>query len=197
MEDPDISSFPKFAEKILSVEVLSPTFNYLQQQCGFQLNVLLYLLWLSKARFGRLTKKQLRQLLDFMMSWHQRVISELQYAYALVADQSGEAAQGIQQILALEIAQALKIEQEMLFESQIKSKRLQRSPKQQLVDACASIKHYCAVKKDVLMRNDQPALMALCAAVFDEVSHQTIESQVSQIFENTHGLAGQLAWDTF
>lgn len=182
MEDASqVDSFVDFARKHLAIPSLVQPIFHLQHQSGFNINVLLYLLWIAKRQRGRLTKQHIKVLQGEITVWHQRVITELKYTYALLVDQNEPVAISIREALEEEIGKAYVIEQQMLSESKIKNQMLRRTPNQQLADACASIVHYCELKNDLMSKADGAAFIQLFSAVFDDAKSEEIEKHVAQI----------------
>ncbi|MCX7125285.1 MAG: hypothetical protein NTU49_05950, partial [Gammaproteobacteria bacterium] len=157
---------------------------------GFNINIILYFLWLAKARYGRLTKRNMKELQTQVMLWHQRVIAELKYTHALLADHSDSVSVQIKYLLQEEIAKAYMIEQCMLYESKLKTQVLRRTPYQQLTDACVSMIHYCELKNDLLIDEDQAAFIQLFSLVFD-IDRVDIEKEIILAFNRLKTIADQ------
>ncbi|PIZ04764.1 MAG: hypothetical protein COY58_03170 [Gammaproteobacteria bacterium CG_4_10_14_0_8_um_filter_38_16] len=192
--------FIPFARAILAEPELHPSVHHLQHQSGFNTNIILYLLWLAKARYGRLTKKQIQLAQSQILLWHQRVIAELKYTHALVAEISDPVAINIKRALQNEIMKAHVIEQKMLFETKLKVQVLRRSFRQQLVDAAISIMHYCELKNDPLFEEDQFAFLQLFCFVFNESDRLDIEKQIKKCFSQIGTILSQPAqmmWEEF
>lgn len=190
--------FTQFTQKLLAKVELNQAIYHLQHDSGFNINIILYLLWMAKTRFGRLTKRNIKMLQAEIALWHQRVIAELKYTHALVANNSDPVAVQIKQALQEEIIKAHLIEQHLLYEFQLKTRPLRRTPLQQLVDACMSMIHYCELKNDLLLEEDQAAFMQLFSAVFDELTPSEIEKQVSIAFQRLKTeQPTQLMWEAF
>lgn len=190
--------FTQFTCDLLANTALNTVIYHLQHESGFNINIVLYSLWLAKMRYGRLTKRQLKLLLAEITVWHQRIISELKYTHALVANQKDPIAVEIKNALQAEIIKAHFIEQHMLYQSSIKKSALRRSLPQQLVDACASLLHYCELKNDLLLDEDQQAFIGLFSAVFDTIESSDIVKQIQLIFEQLKtGRPTQLMWEAF
>ena len=189
----------QFTCELLDNTNLNRAIYQLQHHSGFNMNMIFYLLWLAKSRYGRLTKRQLKTLEGHILVWHQRVVAELKYTHALVANHPDPVAVQIKQALQTEIMRAHHIEQRLLFDSNIKTHALRRSPHQQLADACASLVSYCELKNDLLIPEDQAAFVLLFAFVFNEVERADIEKQVSQLAEQFRVFSNQLIqqalWD--
>ena len=192
--------FVQFTTELLSKTALNRSIYQLQHHSGFNMNMVFYLLWLAKTRLGRLTKRQLKALEAEITVWHQRVIAELKYTHALVADNPDPVAIQIKHALQAEIMRAHWIEQQLLFESKMKTQSLRRTPHQQLADACASLTHYCELKNDLLIPDDQAAFVILFSSVFEDVASLDIEKQVALLSDQFRLLSGggsaqQMLWD--
>lgn len=182
MEDASrLNPFISFTQTLLAKPALSQTIYHLQHSGGFNINVLLYLLWLAKMKYGRLTKQHIKILQSQIAVWHQRVIVELKYTHALVVNRTEPNAITIRHAIEEEITRAYEIEQQMLYESKLKSRSLRRIPHQQLVDACASVIRYCELKNDLLTDADQAAFVQLFSAVFDDIDQSSIEKNIAMI----------------
>ena len=191
--------FTQFTHQLLLKNELDQVVSHLQHQSGFNINIVFYLLWLAKARYGRLTRQNLKVLQSQIALWHQRVIAELKYTHALVADHTDPAAIEIKQALQEEIMKAHIIEQCMLYDSGLKTHLLRRSSTQQLADACASVIHYCELKNDLLINEDQAAFIQLFFVVFDDVKRTEIEKQITIAFDRLKEPATQqqMMWEEF
>jgi hypothetical protein len=189
----------QFTRKLLDKTDLNRAIYQLQHHSGFNMNMVFYLLWLAKSRFGRLTKRELKALEGHILLWHQRIVAELKYTHALVANHSDAITIQIKQALQLEIMRAHHIEQRLLFDSHIKIQALRRTAHQQLADACASLVCYCELKNDLLSPEDQAAFTLLFAFVFDEVEKVDVEKQVTLLSAQFQVLSNQLIqqalWD--
>lgn len=192
--------FVQFTHELLEKTELNRAIYQLQHHSGFNMNMVFYLLWLARARYGRLTKRQLKSLEAQITVWHQRVITELKYTHELLVDHTDPTAVQIRQALQTEIMRAHSIEQQLLFDSNSKTQVLRRTSNQQLADACGSLVHYCELKNDLLIPDDQVAFALLFSVVFDDVERADIEKQVAllsdqfQLQSNT-GLSQQTLWE--
>ncbi len=187
--------FVEFSRGLLENTELAKPIYHLQHDSGFNINLIFYLLWFAKACFGRLTKRNVKILQSQIVLWHQRVIAELKYTYALVAEQTDSIALQIKQALQEEILRAYVIEQHMLYESRLKTNLLRRSLPQQLMDACVSMTHYCELKNDLLIEDDQNAFIKLSSVVFNTVPQSDIEKQVLLAFSRFKSdRSSQLMW---
>ncbi|MDP1574824.1 MAG: DUF2390 domain-containing protein [Coxiellaceae bacterium] len=189
----------QFTCELLGKTDLNRAIYQLQHHSGFNMNMIFYLLWLAKSCFGRLTKRQLKALEGHILVWHQRVVAELKYTYALVANHPDPIAVQIKQALQTEIMRAHHIEQRLLFDSNIKTQSLRRTAHQQLADACASLVSYCELKNDFLIPEDKAAFVLLFTFVFNEIERADIEKQVSLLADQFRVVSGQLTqqalWD--
>jgi len=193
--------FTQFAHSLLlENKSTQQAFLHLQQHSGFNINLILYALWLAKSRYGRLTKRNVNLLQMTIYSWHQYVLVELKYTHALLENDLSEMALSIKKQLQEEIERAHLIEQRMLFESKIKTKLLRRSAKQQLHDACISLIHYCELKNDLLVPEDKTALKTLLCHVFDDLAESDIGTQINLVFtrmQKPELTPVQLSWEGF
>lgn len=190
--------FTQFAHDLLINEKAQQAFLHLQHHSGFNINLVLFSLWFAKARFGRLSKRNLNLLQLTIYSWHQRIVVELKYTHELVMGHSSDIAINIKRQLEEEIERANLIEQRMLVEAKLKMKINKRNAKQQLDDACASLIHYCELKNDLLIPEDKTALTQLLHHVFDELSISDINNQIDTIFNRTETpelFPTQLMWE--
>lgn len=176
--------FSRFAAELLSKGQIKSALYHLQHRAGFNINLIFYLLWLAKGCYGRVTKRQIQLLYDQVALWHQRVIAELKYTYALVANHTNPTIVSIQHALEAEIAKAHLIEQHMLYAVRLKTRVLRRSSQQQLVDACVNIAHYCEFKNDLLIMDDQMALCELLQNTFDTIDSNIITQQVQNSLQH-------------
>lgn len=175
----------RFSHTLFANSALDPVLSQLQNQGEFNLNVIFYLLWTAKACHGRLTKRQLKALQQQIAVWHQRVILELKYTYAMLAHHSDPDANEIKRAIQEEILRANDIEQRLLFESRIKTHLLRRTPRQQLSDACASIANYSSVKQSHWMSEHRSIFSVLFACVFEEVVEDEIEREIASMWDRT------------
>lgn len=178
--------FSRFTRDLFANEQISSSIYHLQHRSGFNINIILYLLWLAKACYGRITKRQVKLLQSQVALWHQRVIAELKITHALVANHPDPVAIQIKNELQQEIAKAHLIEQRMLFDLKLKTRLMRRSPQQQLIDACINIANYCELKNEVLLPEDQAALSHLFQITFDTVDSTEIIKQIKLSLERFH-----------
>lgn len=176
------SPFTQFTRRLLTNTTLNDAIYHLQHNSGFNINIIFYLLWSARARYGRLTKQQISLLQSQVLSWHQKVIAELKYTHALLAHSLDPAAVQIKRELQTEIARAHFIEQQMLYETRLKTRVLHRSLEEQLADASCSLIRYCELKNDLLIDEDQAAFLTLLCAVFDECKRSKLEMQIQSNF---------------
>ena len=192
--------FTQFAHNLLINESVQAALLHLQHHSGFNINLILYALWFAKSRGGKLTKRNLNLLQITIYSWHQRILVELKYTHALLANDLTDIAINIKRQLQEEIERANLIEQRMLVESRPKIKALKRSTKQQLDDASASLINYCELKNDLLIQEDKTALIKLLCHVFDELTESDIHNQINTIFDRLKAPElnpVQLMWEGF
>lgn len=192
--------FTQFTHQLLIRDELSRVISHLQHESGFNVNIVLYFLWLAKSSYGRLTCQDLKFLQGQVMLWHQRVIAELKYTHALVVNSADPTAIHIKQVLQEEIVKAHIIEQQMLYDTRVKVHVLRRSMQQQVSDACASMMHYCQIKNDLLADEDRDAFIYLFACVFPHVVRFEIEQQIDAVFNQMKMKPNrqlQMMWEEF
>ncbi|HLD84832.1 MAG TPA: DUF2390 domain-containing protein [Coxiellaceae bacterium] len=200
MSDNPISCpLTQFSDALLNNTSLKNAFYHLQHRSGFNINIILYLLWLAKACHGRLTKKQIQLLESHIILWHQRVVSELKYTHALVADQTDPAVVHIKEALQTEIVKAHHIEQQMLFDSESKRHVLKRNDMQQLADACANLSNYCETRQNLLIDEDEKVFFQIFCVMFDELNDIDIRKQLVRAFVRftLPGRPVQMTWKDF
>lgn len=178
--------FSRFATDMFSKSSMHAALYHLQHRAGFNINIVLYLLWLAKACYGRVTKRQVKLTQAQIALWHQRVIVELKYTYALVANHPGPVALQIKQALQSEISKAHLIEQHMLYDLKLKMRLLRRSAQQQLLDACVNLANYCELKNEVLLEEDASALQKIFQMVFDSLDTNEINKQIQLNLQRFH-----------
>jgi hypothetical protein len=190
--------FTQFTRELLAKTGLSKAVYHLQHDSGFNINIILYVLWLAKASYGRISKRSIKILQAQIMLWHQRVIAELKYTHALVADHTDPLAVQIRHLLQKEIVKAHWIEQQMLYESQLKTQPLRRTALQQLADACASLMNYCELRNELVVDEDQSAFIQLFCVVFQGISRSVIEDHVVSAFNKLKAQQpAQMMWEEF
>ena len=175
----------RFSHALFANAALDPVLSQLQNQGEFNLNIIFYLLWAAKTCHGRMTKRQLRDLQLQIAVWHQRVILELKYTYAMLTNHADPAACEIKHAIQEEILRANDIEQRLLFESRINMHLLRRTPRQQLSDACASIVNYSSVEQSHWMSGHRSIFTVLFSCVFEEVAQDEVEREISSIWDRT------------
>lgn len=181
------SPFTQFAHRLLTNTTLSEAIYHLQHNSGFNINIVFYLLWSARARYGRLTKQQISLLQSHVLSWHQRVLAELKYTHALLAHSVDPVVVQIKRELQHEITRAHFIEQQMLYDTKLKARTLHRSLEEQLADASCSLIRYCELKNDLLIDGDQASFSTLLCAVFDECERPDLENQIQNSFKHLEG----------
>ncbi|EKD76908.1 MAG: putative cytosolic protein [uncultured bacterium] len=197
---PSHNPFTQFFNTLLANSTLKSSLYHLQHESGFNLNIALYLIWFAQSSFGRLSRRQIKMLQAQIVLWHQRVIAELKYTHALIANHADPIAIQIREALEVEIAKAYQIEQQMLYESQSNVKTLKRKKIQQLNDACVSIVHYCELKNDLLIDEDEAAFFKIICAVFHDMDHDDIQKQLMRAFAQLRHPSNrpmQMTWEEF
>lgn len=189
----------QFVSELLAQPDLNRAIYQLQHHSGFNMNMVFYLLWVAKSRFGRLTKRQLKALEGHILLWHQRVVAELKYTHALVANHPDPVAVQMRQALQTEILRAHQVELRLLYDAHMKAQLLRRTPPQQLADACASLATYCELKNDLFIPEDRDAFVLLFSFVFGDMAQTDIEKHVAQLADQFQVLSNQLTqqalWD--
>lgn len=191
-------AFTQFTRELLAKTGLSKAVYHLQHDSGFNINIILYVLWLARASYGRISKRNIKMLQAQIMLWHQRVIAELKYTHALVADHTDPLAVQIRHLLQKEIVKAHWIEQQMLYESQLKTQPLRRTASQQLADACASLMHYCELRSELVVDEDQSAFIQLFSVAFQDLPRSVIEDHIVTAFNKLKAQQpAQMMWEEF
>lgn len=192
--------FSRFTSDLFTKAQINSAIYHLQHRSGFNINIVLYLLWLAKACYGRVTKRQVKMLQSQVALWHQRVIAELKYTHALVATHPDPIAAQIKNELQLEIIKAHYIEQRMLYDLKFKTRLMRRSSHQQLVDACSNMVAYCEIKNEVLLPEDQIVFTQLFQVIFDTIDSAEIIKQIELSLNRFHLAADQpvqMVWREF
>lgn len=202
MEDHiQLCPFTQFTYKLLNNNELNQTLYHLQHNSGFNINIIFYLLWVAKSQYGRLTKRQIKQCENEISVWHQQVIAELKYTHALILQYVSPKALQIKEAIQKEIVKAHLIEQYMLYSTRLKTPLLNRNHHQQLLDACMSLIHYCQLKNDLLIDDDQVAFNHLFSIVFDNLSELEIKKEIQMALREFKILASkanyQMSWREF
>ena len=164
----------QFSRTLFAKPALRPILQRLQSKADYNLNIIFYLLWIAKASQGRLTKQHFSALESHISLWHQRVILELKYTHSLLAKHTDPTAMEIKHTIQDEILRANDIEQCLLCETDVKTHILQRTPEEQLSDACSSMVSYCEAQGSKVFVRHHPALVSLFSAVFDSVDKQAV-----------------------
>lgn len=182
----------QFSQMLFSRQELAAPLSTLQQQGEFNLNIVFYLLWAAKACHGRLTKRQLKSLQLQVVLWHQRVILELKYTYAMLARHKDSEAAEIKQAIQEEILRANAIEQHLLFEAGVKLSLLQRTPVQQLSDACTSFMNYCSLSQLAWLAAHRPLMKNFFSSIFEEVPKTDIDRVLGMMLDKALPSSDQL-----
>jgi uncharacterized protein (TIGR02444 family) len=194
------SPFSQFVTDLFAKGQISSAVYHLQHRSGFNINIILYLLWLAKACYGRVTKRQVKMLESQVALWHQRVIAELKYTHALVANHADPIAGQIKNALQVEIVKAHYIEQRMLYDVKLKTRLMRRSSQQQLIDACFNIVAYCEMRSDALLPEDQTVFTQLFQVIFDTITPTEIMKQIQLSLDQFRLAADQpvqMVWREF
>ncbi len=199
MEDCNQQSvFTQFTSELLANSTLNKSVYHLQHVSGFNINIILYLLWLAKTSYGRLSKRNVKMLQAQIMLWHQRVITELKYTCALVADFTDPIIVQMRHELQDSIVKAYWIEQQMLYESRLKTHPLRRTKLQRLADACVSMIHYCELRNDLVLDEDQSAFIQIFSVAFHDLSQLEIEKYITTAFDRLKAQQPvQMMWEEF
>lgn len=196
--DAPISSFSVFVCELYAAKSFKSTANRLRFDSDMSVNILLYLIWLGCSGHGRLSKKQLREILALTTPWHQKVIVPLRQTYRLSAGESSDQLDFIRSAVKTELDRALAIERDMLVASQIKYQLSQRSRLSQLGDSCVNMSRFFEVKGEVLSSEDMQALELMCLAIFDDVKKQVVHEHLQGVFlVAPKNVNVEFAWDVF
>lgn len=178
MSSPSVSpqdSFSQFAFYLSKQPNVTDALNLLHKKhIILNTNLILYTLWFAIAHRGRLQKQNFRTLQETIYMWDDRIVSALKRL--LKKMQGGHHAkirpkiQQVQQWLNEEIAQAEKIERQFLGEIFIKTKPIERSETQRLLDACLNLTNYFKFMQIRLDEFNQQALVVILQAVFPNLA---------------------------
>lgn len=189
--------FSQFARSIIANSKLHAPLYQLQHESGFNLNILLYLIWYARMGYGRLSRRQVMLLESHIILWHQRVISELKYTHALLTHSEDKIAIEIRRALEIEIERAYYIEQEMLFDSEKKRHVTKQKLEQKLSDACINLLRACELKNNFLIEKDLASFFKILQHAFSDRDSDEIRDQLTRAFSRYTNTSSQLTWETF
>ncbi|MCB1827573.1 MAG: TIGR02444 family protein [Coxiellaceae bacterium] len=111
-----------------------------QQQYGFNVNIILYILWFSDIGQGGLSQLKMRKILQLVASWHNKVVLPLRrLRNAIDSEHQAE----LRRTILEEELNAEHVEQLLLYEDVWFLTKKVKSPQQKMIDVCKSISSYC------------------------------------------------------
>lgn len=158
--------FWHFTQKVLQNSTVRSALSQLEIQTGIQENLLLYCCWLAYAGQCRLTKQEVRKLIETITTWHARIILPLTQWQMRFAKMT----KSLQQELSATRELANRLEQTMLTDVPLEFSRSIRTPIQKFSDACKNIATYCKAKQISLNSNTFEITYQLLMNVFPAVN---------------------------
>ena len=96
----------------------------------------------------------------------------------LMAKKPKSATHPIRQVIQMRVTQAEQIEQQMLYETHLKTHRMKRSPKQKLTDACVNLLQYTTSQEHQCTNETRAAFIVLLSRTLEESSLEQINTQM-------------------
>lgn len=171
--------FVEFVQKLHNQPFIHHALERLQEECGLNPNVVLFLLWFAATKQGRLLKKHYHILEMAVQPWHECVVLALAKLSKSAARSSKRLIAKLQNLIQTEFKLANEIEQRLLSDA-IVSTKLKRTSSQQLNDACYNVMYYCKINKKALTNEDQQALTLILQDVFAGLTQNEILSALQQ-----------------
>jgi hypothetical protein len=158
--------FWHFTQKVLQNSAARSALSQLETQTGVQDNLFLYCCWLAYAGQCRLTRQEVRKLIEMITTWHARIMLPLTQWQILFA----KAPKNLVQEIAATRELANRLEQTMLTDVPLEYSRSVRAPIQKFSDACKNIATYCKAKQISLNLNTFEITYKLLMNIFSAVN---------------------------
>ena len=170
------SEFNLFAKNILREPSVNRALTNLCEYHWLNANILLYVIWFAQAKFGKLQKSWLVQLLSSTQSWRQQIIDALKQCYVQCQKIKQKKRLKLLTSLQEEIDVANEIERCLLAETLLRLSKSVRTTQQQLADACYNVVQYCKYGEVRLENTSLEAILFMMQFVFPGVSVLEIQA---------------------
>lgn len=147
----------------------------LQRRYGFNVNVVLYLLWYAQIGQGGLTQKKIRALLTLIAPWHNKVVLPLRR----LRNQLTREHELYRSILEEEL-NAEHIEQTLMYEKLWIVDPKVRSQSQKVVDSCRSLASYCFLAHAKAENEMAILVVDLLCALYPTLPREDIEQVTAE-----------------
>lgn len=148
-----------FTDQIYSYAKARDLLCDLQRCLSLNPNIILFCCWIAKTGQKQLTKKDMRNLIEAVLSWHEQIVLALEKVRKSTEDTK------IQKMILQSEIRANHLEQVMLSETIIKT-RFIRSILQQSTDAYKNIDVYCKVMRVTIVPEDADMINNFLAIIF-------------------------------
>lgn len=177
--------FWKFSLKIYSQPQVENALLILQANHGLNINIILYCCWYAFRGQGRLSKTDLKQLLQVVQYWHDKVTVPLRrLRTSLKKSQHQQLFSAIyQDTLKYELF-AEQVEQLLIADVFVYEVKPIRTSLQKIIDGCKNIVTYCQTIKISLAEEDQAEITELLAAIFNKVDRNDIVKYCKNVIIN-------------
>ncbi len=163
--------FSEFVDRLQTHPVSGILLHDLKKQYPLNINLLLFCLWFAWMHYGRLTKKEMMQLLSAITHWHERVFQPLLRLEKQLQDSV------IKQWLQEEAGVADEIERRLLTETFLFVETSPRNAQQLLNDASHNVAAYF---KCLQFQPELEKVVALLGMVFTTHSASSIAKACEQ-----------------
>lgn len=176
--------FQRFANENFFDSNNQKVLNALQNDYGLNANILLFCCWAAQTGRGRLTKKQLHQIIAAAYPWHENVVLGLKEMSQSVTKESPKHIKELIDTIQTEEKTALEIEQLMIAESLPELIAKPRAIKQQVTHAIKSIATYNHELRVHFDGHDCNKISKLLASIFPKTQQTSILSQCQKTLMN-------------
>lgn len=167
--------FWKFSIKIYAEPQVEKALLQLQDKHGLNINLILYCCWYAFRGQGRLNKNELKDLIQCVQYWHDKVTLPLRRLRLVIKKYKEKTSL---QSLYTDILQhelfAEQVEQLLLADISVYQAKPIRTSLQKIMDSCKNIITYCQVIKVSLQEKDETEITEVLAAIFNKIDRNDI-----------------------
>jgi uncharacterized protein (TIGR02444 family) len=156
----------------------------LQENCGINVNMILFCCWAGEIRVKSLDVQDIRTALGAINGWDQKIVKRLRNVRNELTTGFGEFGDEIVQTFRLRILnlelEAERIEQDRLLGMISISSNTNISPQQKVTNAAVNLANYFILSGALKHKDKNSHILNILAACFSEIS----ESEVKEIIAN-------------
>jgi hypothetical protein len=192
--------FVKFSAEFCEDSSVSAAIETLWQQQHLNANVLLFMIWYGLKQYGRLSRHDIKTLVQATYPWHDQILKALIKLRSHTANFFSKERAVNFAFIEEDVRFAKKIEQKMLSDVLVKMQISKRNPAQQLNDVCGNIANYCKALNQSLDSTTQQAITTLLKIAFPNLIASEIANSCEASLNVSADLGGrfsQMSWVDF